>query len=111
VYVCHRMRLAHESRQVPNPYTKRVCANALRVINGVIKDAEGISDEKFATGNVIPTDRRNEINRIRKILIKREASILDCDYPRIGMIDPSRIRISEGPEEQESDECNITRTC
>jgi hypothetical protein len=101
--MCRQLRRAQKSRQIPNPCTKLVGANTLRVIGGVIKDAEDIFDKKVYNRKCHTSESpHEEVNRVRKIPIKRGASILNCIHPGVDMINPNRVWISEDSEEQEN---------
>ena len=92
------LRRTHESGQIPNPYTKLASANALRVIRGVVKDAEDIFDKEICNRKSHTGESSHEeLGPVGKILIKGGAAM--CVYPRVAMIDPKRIRLSEDPEE------------
>lgn len=45
--MCPWLRRTHENRQIPNPYTKLASANALRIVEGVVKDAKDIFDKEI----------------------------------------------------------------
>ena len=89
VCMCHQLRGGHESRQVPNPYTKLTSTNTLRVISWIVEDAKHIFDKKIRDRKSHAGESSHEeVGRVGKILVKRGAAILDRVHPGIAMIKP-----------------------
>jgi hypothetical protein len=91
--MCHRLRRAHESRQIPNPDTKLVGADTLRVVGGIIEDTEDIFHKKVCNREGHAGESpHEEVGPVGEILIERRATIPVPDgvYPGIAMINPSR---------------------
>jgi hypothetical protein len=69
--MCPRLRGDHESRQVPNPYTKLTGTDTLRVIGRIVEDAKHIVDKKICNGKShAGKPPHKEVGRVGKILIK-----------------------------------------
>jgi hypothetical protein len=99
--MCHRLRRAHESRQIPNPHTKLVSADTLRVVGGIIEDTEDIFYKKVGNRESHAGESpHEEVGRVGEILIKRGVTIQDGVWPGIAVINPSKIRINEDPEDR-----------
>jgi len=92
------LRRSHESGQLPNPYTKLAGANALRVVGGVVKDAEDIFDKEICNRKSHTGESpHEELGPAGKVVI--EGGAVMCVHPRVAMINPRRIRLSEDPGE------------
>jgi hypothetical protein len=92
------LRRAHESGQVPNPYAKLAGANALRVVGGVVKDAEDIFDKEICNRKSHAGESpHEELGPVGKVEIEGAAAM--CVHPRVVMINPKRIRLSDDPKE------------
>lgn len=92
------LRRTHESGQIPNPHTKLASANALRIIGGVVKDAEDIFDKEIRNRKSHSGESpHEEFGPVGKILIEGGAAM--CVHPRVAMINPRRIGLSDDPEE------------
>ena len=97
--VCHRLRRAHENRQIPNPHIKLVGANTLRVVGEIAEDTEDIFYKEVGNRESHAGESPHEkVSWVGEILIKRGATIQDGVWPGIAVIDPSKIRINEDPE-------------